>query len=290
MAWSLLAVSLVLLGIVLIVLLRTKDQNLKLLHQMERFQGMLKEKSQESQEFEERYHLEMENHKRAGKNLREYLWLMDTLINSIPNPIYFKDSDGIYQGCNSAFSDQILGVERAQIIGVSGDGLGGDIHSEWQEVCSKAEKEAQRNQRVRYIEIEVTCVDRRRREFLVTLAPVTDNPFNVTGIVGMMHDLTDRNRTEKNRIQKEKIEGVLETAGAVCHELTQPLQALTGFTEVFMSKFPPDSTQHEDAHKILKQAHRISAITYKLQKLTHYKTIECLDGKKILDLNDDPAS
>lgn len=290
MAWIMFGIVFALLGVSLIFLIRSLDRNRKLMHQMERFQGMLKEKAQENQQSEERFLLEMEDQKRAGKSLKEYLWLMDTLINSIPNPIYFKDPEGVYRGCNIAFSDQILGLTRDQIIGTSQDTLGGDLHRDWQNLCAKDEKEAQRSQRVRYLEAEVTCVDRRKRDFLVTIAPVTENELGVSGVVGMMHDLTDRNRYEKDRIQKEKIEGVLETAGAVCHELTQPLQALSGFTEVFINKFQPDSEHREDAGKILKQVHRISAITHKLQKLTHYKTIECIDGTKILDIHDETGN
>ena len=36
--------------------------------------------------------------------LRGYLKLMDELINTIPNPIYFKDAQGVFQGCHQVFS------------------------------------------------------------------------------------------------------------------------------------------------------------------------------------------
>ena len=42
---------------------------------------------------------------------------MDTLINTIPNPIFFKDADGVYQGCNKVFAKEILGLTRDRIIG-----------------------------------------------------------------------------------------------------------------------------------------------------------------------------
>ena len=51
------------------------------------------------------------------EKLRSFLQLMDTLMNTISNPIYFKDVDGVYQGCNKVFSKQILGLTRDRIIG-----------------------------------------------------------------------------------------------------------------------------------------------------------------------------
>jgi PAS domain S-box-containing protein len=39
-------------------------------------------------------------HKKAEIALHENLRFLQHLINAIPSPIFFKDTDGIYQGCN----------------------------------------------------------------------------------------------------------------------------------------------------------------------------------------------
>ena len=41
-----------------------------------------------------------------------------TLMNAIPNPIFYKDVQGIYQGCNKAFAD-FIGMPQEKIIGCS---------------------------------------------------------------------------------------------------------------------------------------------------------------------------
>ena len=46
------------------------------------------------------------------EKLRSFLLLMDTVMNTIPNPIYFKDAEGVYQGCNKVFAKQILNGSR----------------------------------------------------------------------------------------------------------------------------------------------------------------------------------
>lgn len=42
---------------------------------------------------------------------------MKKLFDTIPNPIFYKSKDGVYEQCNNAFSKTILGVPKEKIIG-----------------------------------------------------------------------------------------------------------------------------------------------------------------------------
>ena len=42
--------------------------------------------------------------------------LVQTLLDTIPSPIFYKDRNGIYQDCNDAFCEMILGIKKEQII------------------------------------------------------------------------------------------------------------------------------------------------------------------------------
>lgn len=53
---------------------------------------------------------------RAGRELRDQQAFVSALIDSIPLPIFYKDVDGRYLGCNRAF-ERMLGMPRAGIIG-----------------------------------------------------------------------------------------------------------------------------------------------------------------------------
>ncbi len=39
---------------------------------------------------------------------------------------------------------------------------------------------------------------------------------------------------QKEMREREKLQGLLEMAGAVCHELNQPLQVVSGFSEMLL--------------------------------------------------------
>ena len=49
---------------------------------------------------------------------------------------------------------------------------------------------------------------------------------------GVIRDISHRKQAEIERLQKEKLQGVLEMAGAACHELNQPLQVVSGYNDL----------------------------------------------------------
>lgn len=85
--------------------------------------------------------------------------------------------------------------------------------------------------------------------------------------------------------RRGKIQGVLELAGAICHELNQPLQAIMGHTQLLLLE-TGDGTPHAEAlQRIYQQVERMGSITRKLMRITHYETREYVGGTKIIDLD-----
>ena len=85
--------------------------------------------------------------------------------------------------------------------------------------------------------------------------------------------------------EKEKFQGVLEMAGAVCHEVNQPLMVISGYSEMLLIDLPEDHPHHDICRKINDQVHRLGNITKKLMGITKYKTKNYLKGS-IVDLDE----
>jgi signal transduction histidine kinase len=130
----------------------------------------------------------------------------------------------------------------------------------------------------------VLCADGVRRDFLFSLAPVLDRLGKLDGSVAILSDLTEKNRAALHRMQKERLEGVLETAGAVCHEFNQPLQALSGYTELMAMKLE-DHDARSYIDKLTTQIERMRDITDKLQGVTRYETKKYTGKTKIIDIH-----
>lgn len=83
---------------------------------------------------------------------------------------------------------------------------------------------------------------------------------------------------------KEKLQGVIEMSGAVCHELNQPMQVVSGASELLMMDIRDDNPLYENIKTINEQINRMGTITKKLMGVTQYKTKDYLNGK-IIDID-----
>ncbi len=103
------------------------------------------------------------------------------------------------------------------------------------------------------------------------------------GMYLLNRQILRRQRAEEELRYHEKIQGVLEMAGAVCHEINQPLQAISVYSELLLMDMPEDENQYEMAEKIKNQVDRMGEITRKLMTITRYETKDYLKGK-IIDI------
>ena len=256
-------------------------------HQHRRMQLLkqsLLEINQQTHQQEALYSENKARWEQTEEKLRSFLQLMDTLMNTISNPIYFKDVDGVYQGCNKVFSKQILGLTRDRIIGKRPQELPEQIPADLAATYQREEFKMIDKAGFHSFEAAVLCADGIRRDYLFSLAPVVDKAGEIDGSVAVLSDLTDKNRAAQHRMQKEKLEGVLETAGAVCHEFNQPLQAISGYTELMAMKLDGHDAQRY-IDKLTAQIERMRDITDKLQGVTRYETKDYAGNTKIIDIH-----
>ena len=93
-----------------------------------------------------------------------------------------------------------------------------------------------------------------------------------------------RERAELERLQREKLQGVLEMAGAVCHELNQPVMAITGYADIIAMQIDADDPLSAKLDKLKNQALSVGTITQKLMKIAKYRTKNYAKGEKIVDI------
>ncbi len=129
-----------------------------------------------------------------------------------------------------------------------------------------------------------------RKLYLLTARGYHDSQGNLRGIVNDLRDITDRRQAEKQQLRREKIQVVLEVAGAVCHELIQPIQIISMCAQLILinendSNENRDSEYYEKVKTIYEQIERMKKITEKLKRITRYETIDYVDGIKIVDLD-----
>jgi PAS domain S-box-containing protein len=103
--------------------------------------------------------------------------------------------------------------------------------------------------------------------------------------LGVIRDISHRKQAEKERLQKEKLQGVLEMAGAACHELNQPLQVISGYYKLLIKEFTEDHSLNANVKIIQEQIDKMGEITKKIMKITKYETKPYAQGTIIIDID-----
>jgi PAS domain S-box-containing protein len=99
-------------------------------------------------------------------------------------------------------------------------------------------------------------------------------------------DISWRKSAEAKLLQNEKLRAVVEMAGAVCHEMNQPMQ----LTLVELAEFLVMDTygKHEIEEKVTRIRRPLNALrdmSRKLMHITRYETRDYVEGERIVDID-----
>ena len=103
--------------------------------------------------------------------------------------------------------------------------------------------------------------------------------------LGFLTVVTKEMRAEEERLKRERLQVTLQMAGAVCHELNQPLQGISGYSERLLMDFSEDNPVFPKIRKIFELTKKVGQITRKLMRITKYETMDYLQGVKIIDID-----
>lgn len=144
-----------------------------------------RQNSQLQQEISERW--------RAAEAVRQQLNFQQTMMDTIPSPIFYKDRQGRYLGSNAAF-ESYIGRPRADI-------LGRTVHDiaprELADLYYEADQALFQAPGVQRYEAQVRYADGSYHDVFFTKGTFTDLEGNVAGLVGVMLDITERKRVEE---------------------------------------------------------------------------------------------
>lgn len=137
-------------------------------------------------------------------NLGETNQLLELLINTMPNPVFYKDINGIYQHCNDAFSQTILGMAKESIIGKNLFDLPDVIPFELAKIYNDKDNELLDFPGTQYYEAQVKCADNLTRDFYFNKATLINRENENIGIVGIMLDVTELRAHQKKLNEKNQ--------------------------------------------------------------------------------------
>ncbi len=182
--------------------------------------------------------------------------------------------DGFYVDVNEAFL-RTTGYRKEEILGRRAIDVGIWAYPEQRQEMLKTLKN---KGVVRNLEVDFRMKSGEIRHMLWS-AEVIDYGDEKC-LIAATRDITDRERAQKEQLGREKLEGVLEIAGATCHEINQPLQYMYLILNDAMKEDPGNKRFQE----IKEQCDRIKEITEKMEGITVCESTDYVGGKKMVDI------
>jgi len=233
--------------------------------------------------------------KKYQRELSNQRTFLQTLIHSIPDLVWLKDTQGVYLACNKRFED-FFGAKEDKIIGKTDYDF---VHKELADFFREDDKNVMTNNQTSINEEEIVFASDGHRELIqATKIPIYDEQGKLMGVLGIGHDITELKAHENqlehiahydpltglaNRLLfSDRLHQAIAQANRGGHILAVTYLDLDGFKEV------NDKHGHDVGDRLLVSiAHRLKGV------LREEDIIARLGGDEfvcvMVDLNDPAA-
>jgi len=172
-------------------------------------------------------------HKRSAEAMSRQRATMRSLIDSISDPIFYKDPQGRYLGCNEAFA-AAAGRSVADILGRTDAEL---FPPRLAAVLGERDRGILDSLQTRRREEWLTDHEGRRKLFETVNGPFWDQDGRLLGTMGMGRDVTERKQAEEDiRRAKEMAEEATrmksDFLANMSHEIRTPMNAIIGMSHL----------------------------------------------------------
>lgn len=177
--------------------------------------------------------------KRYETALDEQYYFLQKLIDSAPNPIFYKDDTLKFRVINKAKA-KLLGLPSDKIIG---ERLTDLIPAEAAKKHHQVDEILLAKPGVLEYESDMEVMG-ERRHVILNKATVCDKNGKIVGIAGVITDVTDRIRLEKDMAKLERLKLAGDMAIGIGHEIRNPLTTVKGYLQLLGRK--PELLIHKD--------------------------------------------
>jgi PAS domain S-box-containing protein len=194
----------------------------------------------------------MKAEKAAAKEKLEYLHFLQELIDSVPNPIFYKDMNGIYLGCNRAF-EKFTGRNREYIIGKTANAV---FPQKTADMYNEKDAELLKFRGTQVYESPVKDPEGNERHMLISKVIFSRKDGTAAGLVGIATDVTEQKKLEARVRQSQKMDAIGTLAGGIAHDFNNILYAMMGYTELCLTIADPNTRMGNNLQQILKAGER----------------------------------
>jgi PAS domain S-box-containing protein len=182
---------------------------------------------------------ELGERKRAEIALKEKTLFLNTLLDDVPIPVFYKGTDRRYIGFNRAF-EEFFGKTPEEVVGKTVFDI---TQRELADVFNAKDDELFRNPGMQVFETKMQDGRGQVHDVVFRKATYTDSVGNVAGVIGAIVDVTDERKLQASVAQADRLASMGMLAAGVAHEINNPLSYILYNLESLTADFPRYATQ-----------------------------------------------
>jgi len=226
--------------------------------------------------------------KLAEEELAWEQYLMHSLLDNIPDNIFFKDLQSKFIRVNKSMANLFGLISPVNAIGMSDKDY---FNPEQAEQTSKDEQEIIKTRVPIIDKVEVEILKDKAPTYVsTTKMPLIDTKGNVIGTFGISRDVTEKTKMlEDLTIAKEKAEESdrLKTAflNNISHEIRTPMNAIIGFSELLNNTSLPPDKHKKHTETIIKSSRQLLSIITNIINISTIEAGQHMVYDNLVDLN-----
>jgi two-component system cell cycle sensor histidine kinase/response regulator CckA len=198
----------------------------------------------------EQLKLELTERKRAEEALRESEHRFKCLSENAPDIIFTLGLDGTFTYLNPAF-EKTLGYERKEGLGRAFWGFAMEVDARNYANLFKRIRDG--NETIRDMAIILLHKDGSARLLNMSGAPNIDAAGKVTGMVGLLKDITQHRKLEAQYHQAQKMESIGTLSAGIAHDFNNLLMGIQGKSSLMLLDIDSTHPHYKELKSIQKQ-------------------------------------
>ena len=207
--------------------------------------------------------------KRAEEALSKERNLLRTLIDNLPEFVYFKDVESRFVISNIVYLRAMGVTTQDEVVGKTTfdfcpQELATQYCADEQEVMRTGKPQINKEEPFIY---KTTGI---RRLFSTSIVPLSDNHGKVLGLVGVSRDITERKQLEAQLQIRQRMDSLGTLAGGIAHDFNNLLAGIMGYLDILINinNKGLSESQKEYIENTLKSCSRAADLVKQFQSLS----------------------